>query len=58
MSQLPFPTEKKQKKIMAKEFFRYLYSIWSYYCFKLIEIKLIAHGGNHNDTIITVEEKL
>ena len=26
--------------------------------FKLIEIKLIAHGGNHNDTIITVEEKL
>lgn len=26
--------------------------------FKIIEIKLIAHGGNHNDTIITVEEKI
>lgn len=26
--------------------------------FKLIEIMLIAHGGNHNDTIITVERKI
>jgi len=26
--------------------------------FKIIEIKLISHGGAHNDTIVTVEEKL
>lgn len=25
--------------------------------FKLIEIMLIAHGGAHNDTIVTVEQK-
>lgn len=26
--------------------------------FKQIEILLVAHGGNHNDTIVTVEEKI
>jgi hypothetical protein len=26
--------------------------------FKLVEILLVAHGGRHNDTIITVERKL
>jgi len=26
--------------------------------FKKVEILLIAHGGNHNDTIVTVEEKI
>lgn len=26
--------------------------------FKIIEILLVAHGGNHNDTIITVERKI
>ena len=26
--------------------------------FELMEIKLIAHGGAHNDTIITVEQKV
>ncbi len=26
--------------------------------FKIIEILLVAHGGNHNDTIITVEKKV
>ena len=26
--------------------------------FKIIEILLVAHGGNHNDTIITVERKV
>ena len=26
--------------------------------FEQIEILLIAHGGNHNDTIVTVEEKI
>jgi len=25
--------------------------------FKIVEIMLVAHGGNHNDTIITVERK-
>lgn len=25
--------------------------------FEIIEILLVAHGGNHNDTIITVERK-
>jgi len=25
--------------------------------FKIIEIMLVAHGGNHNDTIVVVEEK-
>lgn len=26
--------------------------------FELIEIMLVAHGGAHNDTIVTVERKL
>ena len=26
--------------------------------FKLIEILLVAHGGHHNDTIVTVEKKM
>ena len=26
--------------------------------FEIIEILLVAHGGNHNDTIVTVEKKL
>lgn len=26
--------------------------------FKQIEILLVSHGGNHNDTIVTVEEKI
>jgi len=26
--------------------------------FEIIEIMLVAHGGNHNDTIITVERKM
>jgi len=26
--------------------------------FEIIEILLVAHGGNHNDTIVTVERKL
>jgi len=26
--------------------------------YKLIEILLVAHGGNHNDTICTVEQKM
>jgi hypothetical protein len=26
--------------------------------FKIIEILLVAHGGNHNDTIVTVERKI
>ena len=26
--------------------------------FKMIEILLVAHGGRHNDTIVTVEEKV
>ncbi len=26
--------------------------------FKLIEILLVAHGGNHNDTIVVVEKKV
>ena len=26
--------------------------------FKIIEILLVAHGGNHNDTIVTVERKV
>lgn len=26
--------------------------------FKQIEILLVSHGGNHNDTIITVEKKM
>jgi hypothetical protein len=26
--------------------------------FKIVEILLVAHGGNHNDTICTVEVKL
>ena len=26
--------------------------------FEQIEILLVAHGGNHNDTIITVERKM
>jgi hypothetical protein len=26
--------------------------------FEIIEIMLVAHGGNHNDTIITVERKI
>lgn len=26
--------------------------------FKIIEILLVAHGGHHNDTIVTVEQKL
>lgn len=26
--------------------------------FKIIEILLVAHGGNHNDTIVVVEEKI
>lgn len=25
--------------------------------FEIIEIMLVAHGGNHNDTIVTVERK-
>jgi hypothetical protein len=25
--------------------------------FRQVEIRLIAHGGNHNDTIVTVEQK-
>ena len=25
--------------------------------FEIIEILLIAHGGSHNDTIVTVERK-
>ena len=29
----------------------------SVYQFKMIEILLVAHGGNHNDTICTVETK-
>lgn len=28
------------------------------YGFEKLHIRLIAHGGNHNDTIITVERKL
>lgn len=28
------------------------------YGFEQIEILLVAHGGNHNDTIVTVERKL
>lgn len=26
--------------------------------FELIEVLLVAHGGNHNDTIVTVERKI
>lgn len=26
--------------------------------FEIIEILLVAHGGMHNDTIVTVERKL
>jgi hypothetical protein len=26
--------------------------------FKIIEILLVAHGGSHNDTIVTVEQKI
>lgn len=26
--------------------------------FEILEILLVAHGGNHNDTIVTVERKL
>ena len=26
--------------------------------FKIVEILLVAHGGHHNDTIVTVEKKL
>ena len=26
--------------------------------FKLIEILIVCHGGNHNDTLITIEKKL
>ena len=26
--------------------------------FEIVEILLVAHGGNHNDTIVTVERKL
>lgn len=26
--------------------------------FKIIEILMVAHGGNHNDTIVVVEEKI
>jgi hypothetical protein len=26
--------------------------------FKIVEILLVAHGGSHNDTIVTVEQKL
>ena len=26
--------------------------------FKMIRILLVAHGGSHNDTIVTVEEKI
>ena len=26
--------------------------------FEIIEILLVAHGGNHNDTIVTIERKL
>lgn len=26
--------------------------------FKIIEVLLVAHGGNHNDTIITIEKKI
>ena len=26
--------------------------------FKIIEILLVPHGGNHNDTIVTVEKKI
>lgn len=26
--------------------------------FKIVEIMLVAHGGHHNDTIITVEKKI
>lgn len=26
--------------------------------FKIIEILLVAHGGNHNDTIVVVEKKI
>lgn len=25
--------------------------------FEIVEILLVAHGGNHNDTIVTVERK-
>ena len=28
------------------------------YGFEIVEILLIAHGGNHNDTIVTVEKKV
>lgn len=28
------------------------------YGFEIIEILLVAHGGNHNDTLVTVEVKL
>jgi hypothetical protein len=37
---------------------------WSSSClsrkrgFKIVEILLVAHGGNHNDTIVTVEKKV
>jgi hypothetical protein len=26
--------------------------------FKLIEVLIVAHGGAHNDTIVTVERKI
>lgn len=26
--------------------------------FEIIEILLVAHGGNHNDTIVTIEKKV
>lgn len=28
------------------------------YDFEIIEIMLVAHGGAHNDTIVTVERKI
>ena len=28
------------------------------YGFEILEILLVAHGGNHNDTLVTVERKL
>lgn len=28
------------------------------YGFEIVEILLVAHGGNHNDTIVTVERKI
>ena len=28
------------------------------YGFELLHIRLVAHGGNHNDTIVVVERKL